>query len=83
MENSGPWLTGQTPHPAAGRTNNSGARLDGHPDAVDRGTVLALTGEDIDAAEITRLLADCELTDAEIAAGFADLDDPFGLTTTH
>lgn len=83
LENTGPWLAGQTPHPAADRTNNADARLDGHPDAMDRGTVLAVTGEDIDAAEITRLLADCELTDAEIAAGFAGLHDPFGLTTTH
>ena len=83
LENTGPWLPGQTPHPPADRTNDADARLDGHPDAGDRGTILAVTGEDIDAAEIARLLADCELTDAEMAAGFAGLDDPFGLTPTH
>ena len=83
LENTGPWLPGHTPHPPADRTNGADARPDGHPDAGDRGTVLAVTGEDIDAAEIARLLADCELTDAEMAAGFAGLDDPFGLTSTH
>ena len=83
LENTGPWLTGEIPRGTSDWTTNAGTRLNGHPDAVDRGTVLAVTGEDIDAAEIARLLADCELTDAEISAGFADLHDPFGLTTTH
>lgn len=83
LENTGPWLSGQTPYPPADRTDDAGARRDGHPNAGDRGTILAVTGEDIDAAEIARLLADCALTDAEMAAGFASLDDPFGLTSTH
>ena len=48
----------------------------------DRGTILAVTGEDLDAAEIARLLEDCELTDAEMAGGFDGLADPFGLTPT-
>lgn len=83
LENTGTWLTGQTPHPTANRTNDADARWDGHPEAGDRWTILAVTGEDIDAAEIARLLDDCELTDTEMAAGFAGLDDPFGLTPAH
>lgn len=83
LENTGPWLADQTPHPPADRTEDADARPAGHAQAVGRGTTLAVTGEDIDAAEIGRLLADCELTDAEMAAGFAGLDDPFGLTPTH
>ena len=82
LENTGPWLPGQAPHSPSDRTNDADARLDCHADVGDRGTVLAVTGEDLDAAEIARLLADCELTDAEMAAGFAGLADPFGLTPT-
>ncbi|MFC9353147.1 GTP-binding protein [Arthrobacter sp. NPDC057013] len=52
------------------------------PGPGDRGTELAATGEDLDADEIAQLLASCELTDAEMAAGLELLDDPFGLTPT-
>jgi len=41
-------------------------------------TFIAATGEDLDTAEISRLLKDCELTGPELAAGH-HLPDPFGL----
>ena len=81
LENTGPWLADQAEPPLppllAGDTD---AQLDWHPEFGDRGTVIAATGEDVDPAEIARLLKDCELTDAEMAAGFAGLHDPFHLS---
>lgn len=79
LENTGPWLADQNAVPSADRAKDSDARLDWHPEFGDRGTVLAATGEDIDPEEIARLLTGCELTDAEMEAGFAGLSDPFGL----
>jgi hypothetical protein len=49
----------------------------------DHATVLAATGEDLDAAEIARLLTACQLTEAEMRSGIAGLTDPFGLSLTH
>ena len=43
--------------------------------------MIAATGDGIDAAEIAGLLSGCELTDEEMAAGFAGLPDPFQLDT--
>jgi G3E family GTPase len=83
LENTGPWLADHTTHPAADRLDDTDAHLDWHPEYGDRGTVLAATGEDIDPAEIAQLLAGCELTDVEMNAGFAGLNDPFGLNSTH
>lgn len=83
LENTGPWLAGQRPVPASNRATKDGMELDRLYDSFCRGTVLAVTGENIDAAEITRLLAECELTDAELANGLTGLHDPFDLTTTH
>ena len=65
--------------PPENRARHSDARLDWHPEFGDRGTVLAATGDDIDPEEIARLLTGCELTDAEMEAGFAGMSDPFGL----
>ncbi len=59
--------------------NHVDAHLDWHPEHGDRGSVLAATGEGMDPAEIARLLSACELTDAEMEAGFAGLTDPFKL----
>jgi G3E family GTPase len=78
LENTGPWLADPGAAPSADR--GADARLDWHAEFGDRGTVLAATGEDIDPDEIARLLSSCELTDAEMEAGFDGLSDPFGLT---
>ncbi|MGJ9404105.1 GTP-binding protein [Arthrobacter sp. KK5.5] len=51
----------------------------GHPAFGDRGTVLALTGEDIDAAEVAMLMSSCELTEAEMRDEATSFPDPFQL----
>lgn len=85
LENTGPWQADRKPLltvPPGGPD----AALDWHPDYGDRGTVLAVTGNDVDAAQIAALLTECELTDAEMAASAASFDDPFQLnqeTDTH
>lgn len=76
LENTGPWQADRKPlflssGPAAD------AEPDWHPDFGDRGTVLAITGDDVDAAEIAALLTACELTEDEMAAG--PFPDPFNL----
>lgn len=77
LENTGPWLADQDE--AANPLNHVDAHLDWHPEHGDRGSVLAATGEGMDPKEIAQLLSACELTDAEMAAGFAGLKDPFQL----
>ena len=84
LENAGPWpaYLDTLPHgrPAV-RDANSSVRIisdAGHPS-----TVISATGEGLDAAEITRLLTDCQLTEAEMRSGLTTLADPFGLDTTH
>lgn len=68
LENTGPW-----------ELNDDGGRL--HlSGASPRATVLAVTGDDIDSDEIAELLAGCQLTDAEMAAG-DPASDPFDLST--
>jgi G3E family GTPase len=79
LENTGPWLADQDAGAAPDPLDYVDAHLDWHPEHGDRGSVLAATGEDIDPAEIAQLLAGCELTDAEMDAGFAGLADPFQL----
>ena len=66
LENAGTWPS-DSPGAAAGVPATA-------PDSF-----IAATGEDLDPAEISRLLKDCELTDRELAAGHR-LPDPFGLT---
>jgi G3E family GTPase len=84
LENTGPWLADQaSPHPSRNRAADTDSRLDWHPDFGDRGSVIAATGEGIDSAEIARLLAGCELTDAEMEAEHAELNDPFHLSPTR
>ena len=53
-----------------------------HPEYGDRGTVLAFTGDDIDAAEIAELLGACELSEAEMAAAADSFPNPFALNET-
>lgn len=79
LENTGPWLADQGAGARPNSLNHVDAHLDWHPEHGDRGSVLAATGEGMDPKEIAQLLADCELTDAEMAAGFARLTDPFQL----
>ena len=79
LENTGPWLADQDPGAQPDPLEYVDASLDWHPERGDRCSVIAATGEGIDAAEIAGLLSGCELTDAEMAAGFAGLPDPFQL----
>ena len=67
LENLGPWPEDS---PA------SSVQLADHGPAA---TIIAATGESLDAAEFERLLASCQLTDEELAAGGDGLHDPFGL----
>jgi G3E family GTPase len=85
LENTGSWQAARQPLPSASPTAPDGA-LDWHPEFGDRGTVLAVTGDDVDAAVIAALLQACELTEAEMASEAASFDDPFDLnhpTETH
>lgn len=79
LENTGPWHSGR-PHlnvrPTAG---GSDAVCSRDLEDGDRGTVLAVTGDDVDAAEIAALLKACELTDEEMAEVPAFFLDPFDL----
>ncbi len=83
LENVGPWpaYLGAPSGVSAAKDTNASVRAvadAGHPS-----TVISATGEDLDAVEITRLLTDCQLTDAEMKSGLTALADPFGLHTTH
>jgi large subunit ribosomal protein L36 len=53
-------------HP--GRFRHADDVLDWHREIGDRGTVLAVTGDEVDATEIAALLTGCELTEAEMAS---------------
>jgi G3E family GTPase len=85
LENTGPWQADRKPLltlPLGG----ADAALDWHPAYGDRGTVLAVTGDDVDADEIAISLSGCELTDAEMSSAATSFDDPFELnheTETH
>ncbi|MEW9872831.1 GTP-binding protein [Arthrobacter sp. HS15c] len=79
LENTGPWLADRDAGAASDLLDTVDAHLDWHQEHGDRCTVIAATGEGLDPAEIAGLLAGCELTDAEMDAGFAALTDPFRL----
>lgn len=79
LENTGPWAPGKTANPGGVSAGDGETLLDGYPEHADHGTVLAATGAHVDAEEMAVLLADCELTDAEMDAGFNWVDDPLGL----
>jgi G3E family GTPase len=85
LENTGPWQADRKPLLALA-PGAADAALDWHPAYGDRGTVLAVTSDDVDAAEIAVLLSGCELTDAEMSLAATSFDDPFELnheTETH
>lgn len=79
LENTGPWQAGRKGLPFMSPGPGPDAVLDWHPEFGDRGTVLAVTGDDVDAAEIASLLTACELTEAEMATGTDSFPDPFDL----
>lgn len=79
LENTGPWLADQDAAARRDPLDYVDANLDWHPEHGDRCSVIAATGDGIDAAEIAGLLAGCELTDEEMESGFAELADPFQL----
>jgi G3E family GTPase len=81
LENTGPWLADRTAGPAAGDRHSVDAALDWHPVFGDRGTVLAITGDDVGAAGTAALLHGCAATDAEMAAGPVAPGDPFEPST--
>jgi G3E family GTPase len=83
LENTGPWQVDREPLPAgAFPSNDPDAGLDWHPEFGDRGTVLAVTGDDVDATDIAALLTACELTEAEMASSPGTIKDPFDLNRT-
>jgi G3E family GTPase len=78
----GPWLTALPPErwPEASDLRRLAADLDWDPYYGDRRTVLAFVGLDLDAGRLTALLAECLVTDPELALGLdalATLPDPF------
>jgi G3E family GTPase len=81
LENTGPWQAEREPLPAAFPADPD-AVLHWHPAFGDRGTVLAVTGDDVDATEVAALLTACELTDAEMAFSLGTITDPFDLNRT-
>jgi G3E family GTPase len=78
LENTGPWQAGHEGLPLINTVHAPDTAFDWHPVFGDRGTVLAVTGDDVDAVEIAALLADCELTDSEVASREI-FPDPFHL----
>ncbi|NKX54438.1 GTP-binding protein [Arthrobacter mobilis] len=83
LENTGPWLADRDSGPAAGNPHSVDAALDWHPVFGDRGTVVAITGEDVDGAGTAALLAGCEVTDAEMATDPEAMSGPFEPSSTH
>ncbi|WP_457972996.1 GTP-binding protein [Arthrobacter sp. D1-17] len=78
LEDTGSWRLRQDP-PPADVLSGQNAGPETVPASCDRETVLAVTGDDVDPAEIAALLSACELTEAEMAAGPGAINDPFGL----
>ncbi|WP_264796034.1 GTP-binding protein [Arthrobacter mangrovi] len=80
LEDTGPWLADKPGIDAASAAAlSTDAALDWRDEHGDRGTVLALTGIEVDAVAGTRLLQHCQLTEAELARVPALRADPFGL----
>lgn len=78
LENTGPWPPDRTLLSVAAPPGSPGAGQIRQP-GDGRGAVLAITGDDVDAAEVTALLRACELTDEEMTADPATFIDPFHL----
>ncbi len=82
IESTGPWLAEREPGSRGNPLDNVEATLDWHPVHGDRGTVVAVTGENLHAADLSGLLAACELSADAMDAGFSHLHDPFELNST-
>jgi G3E family GTPase len=82
LENTGPWQAERQSLPIIPHLTGQDMG-DWHPEYGDRGTVLAFTGDDVDAAEICALLRGCELSEAEMAAATDSFPDPFQLNETE
>jgi hypothetical protein len=82
LENTGPWQAEREPLRSAFPADDPDALPDWRPVFGDRGTVLAVTGDDVDATEIAALLTACELTEAEMASSPGTIKDPFDLNRT-
>jgi G3E family GTPase len=78
LENTGPWQADRAALSTDSPAEDPDAVLDWHPEFGDRGTVLAVTGESLDASEIAGLFTACQLTDAEMVSG-NHFPDPFHL----
>lgn len=79
FEDGGAWLEGARPPGSDVPTEQA---LQWWPGRGDRGTTLAFTGADLDAAELAFLLAECVLDEREqeaLDSGALSLPDPFGL----
>jgi G3E family GTPase len=82
LENTGPWQAQRHPLHTPSPAEHPDAVVDWHREFGDRGTVLAVTGDDVDATEIAVLLTGCELTEAEMASSPGSIPDPFDLNRT-
>ncbi|MEW1808346.1 GTP-binding protein [Pseudarthrobacter sp. NPDC080039] len=82
LENTGPWQAERGPLPVDLSIAPSGPGQDCHPETGHPETVLAVTGDEVDAAEIAALLTACELTEAEMAGSPESIQDPFELNRT-
>lgn len=85
LENAGPWPV--EPRPGFRDAHGAGTDAAG-ADLVPAGpaehaTVLAATGADLDAAEMTALLTACQLTEEELLSGITGLTDPFGISSPN
>ncbi len=82
LENTGPWQADRTGLPVPSAVNDPDTVLDWHAKFGDRGTVLAITGEGVDATEIAGMLTACQLTDAEMTSDTV-LPDTLHLNQPH
>lgn len=76
LENTGTWQADRKSLPFMSQMAGPDGVPDWHPEFGDRGTVLAITGDDIDPTEIAALLMPCQLTDAEMAENADSFPDP-------
>lgn len=69
LEDGGRWVADTARTAAEVLGSDADVILGWHPDYGDRGTVLALTGHDLDGHDLQVMLDECALTDDEMEAG--------------